>query len=208
MDTAKRQPAEGSGIGTLPTARPRQNDDSPAECLLQRGWQTFTVDRGEHMPQLYTSEESAENAAVSPASIVLVEDNPHDVELIRLAFAEARLAARIYCVSDAMRLFALMDSLGEPPALVLLDLNLPLIKGDAILKKLRQEGPWKSVPIIVLTSSHLDQDYERCFSYGASAYKVKPSLFEGYLAFADSLRGYLSGRSAVGEDAPSPSWDS
>jgi CheY-like chemotaxis protein len=125
------------------------------------------------------------------AQMVLIEDNPGDIELVRLALAEAGLQPRLHVAIDAHRARELMRTLAAPPALIILDLNLPMITGDAFLRELRAGGPWREVPVIVLTSSHLERDYERCFTWGASGYKTKPGDFDGYLAFAHSLRRYL-----------------
>jgi two-component system response regulator len=125
------------------------------------------------------------------AHLVLIEDNPGDVELIRLALIEAGLHAQVHVAIDAHRARELMRDLAAPPALVLLDLNLPETTGDVLLRDLRADSPWRDVPVVVLTSSHLERDYERCFTWGASAYKVKPSTFNDYVAFAKSLCQYL-----------------
>jgi CheY-like chemotaxis protein len=124
--------------------------------------------------------------------LVLVEDNPGDVRLICLALAEADLHPSIQVARDAHRGLELMKRLVFPPALILLDLNLPLITGDVFLRDLRAGGPWRDVPVVVLTSVSRDRDCERCFIWGASAFKVKPNTFDGYLAFAANLRPYLA----------------
>jgi two-component system response regulator len=125
------------------------------------------------------------------ARVVLIEDNPGDVELIRLSLAEVGLQPRLHVAIDAHRARELMASLDAPPALILLDLNLPIITGDTFLRELRAAGPWRETPVIVLTSSHLERDFERCFTWGATAFKTKPASFDGYIAFANSLRRYL-----------------
>jgi two-component system, chemotaxis family, response regulator Rcp1 len=123
--------------------------------------------------------------------MILIEDNPHDVELIRLALYDAHIQANLHVAEDSVRAFELMSALAAPPALVVLDLNLPLIKGAAILCEIRHGSRWKDVPVIVLTSSQSERDIEECIKLGATAYKTKPSVFEGFVEFAYSLTRYL-----------------
>ncbi|MBA3708986.1 MAG: response regulator [Planctomycetes bacterium] len=124
--------------------------------------------------------------------LILIEDNPHDVQLIRLAILEVGIQANLHVAEDSVRAFELMAGLAAPPAVVVLDLNLPLIKGASILCEIRHGSRWKDVPVIILTSSQSERDIEECIKLGATAYKSKPALFEGYVEFARSLVGYLS----------------
>jgi CheY-like chemotaxis protein len=126
--------------------------------------------------------------------VILIEDNPSDVQLIRLALAEAGVQANLHVAADPVRAFALMAEPSVTPAVVVLDLNLPLIKGASVLREIRKGGRWKDVPVVVLTSSHAEGDIDRCIELGANAYKVKPALFEGYLAFARYLASFLTDR--------------
>ncbi|MBA2479383.1 MAG: response regulator [Planctomycetes bacterium] len=124
--------------------------------------------------------------------IVLIEDNPSDIELIRLALIEAGFQTNIHVAQDSVRAFELMASLATPPRVIVLDLNLPLIKGATILCEIRHGSRWKDVPVVILTSSQAERDIEECIKLGATAYKSKPALFDGYVAFAHSLARYLT----------------
>ncbi len=125
------------------------------------------------------------------ADVVLIDDNPGDCELVRLAFAECGIPVKLHVAHDGERAFALQQQLAQPPALVLLDLGLPLIRGADILGALRRSGPWTQVPIVVLSSSQSEHDIAACVARGATAYKTKPTQFDGYLAFVQSLTRYL-----------------
>ncbi len=127
------------------------------------------------------------------ADLILIEDNPGDVELMRTALEEAGLRASLHVAEDAPRAFTLMSTLERIPDLVVLDLNLPRVSGRELLTRIRDGSRWRDVPIVVLTSSESEHEMESCLHLGASAYKVKPALFDGYVAFARSLVGYLSG---------------
>jgi CheY-like chemotaxis protein len=123
--------------------------------------------------------------------VVLIEDNPDDIRLIRLALDEAGLHVNVQVAEGSTQAFELMGKLPRPPAVVVLDLNLPLVKGEAILREIRNGGAWNDVPVIVLTSSQAERDIDACLKFGASAFKSKPPLFDGYVEFARSLVRYL-----------------
>jgi two-component system, response regulator len=120
--------------------------------------------------------------------IILVEDNPADVELTLDALRENHIANRVKVLRDGEEAINYIFRRGEHsdcgicerPALVLLDLNLPKIGGIDILKRIRSDERTKKIPVVVLTSSRLDQDRIESYDLGVNSYIVKPVEFENF----------------------------
>lgn len=120
--------------------------------------------------------------------IVLVEDNAADIELTLDALNENNLVNRVKVLRDGQ---AAMDyifhegkyadcGLCERPALILLDLNLPKIDGLEILRRIRTDERTKLIPVVVLTSSALDQDRIESYHLGVNSYLTKPVEFDTF----------------------------
>ena len=130
--------------------------------------------------------------------ILLVDDNPHDVVLIRLAFRRVGIIDTIHLVKDgeeAMRYIrgegAYADRHQFPvPTLVLLDLKMPQTSGFEVLRWIREQPKLAAVVIVVMSGSKNDADIERAYSLGANSYLVKPSRFEEMVKMMESLKDY------------------
>jgi two-component system response regulator len=124
------------------------------------------------------------------ARILLVEDNPHDVELVKLALSDQLITNSLRIISDGKDAldYLLKQDLANLPDLVLLDLNLPRLNGQEILKKLRQEEHTKNLPVVIFTSSLEDRDQMESYDLGANAYIKKlidPDEFKNALRNLD-----------------------
>lgn len=119
--------------------------------------------------------------AFDQSEILLVEDNPADVELTLRALKTHNLANRIRVVNDgAEALDFLYPADGVPgptPRLIVLDLKLPKVSGLEVLQKLKTDGRMKLIPVVVLTSSQEERDLVDCYRYGVNGYVVKPLNF-------------------------------
>ena len=121
--------------------------------------------------------------------ILLVEDNPDDVELTRLAFEEASVANRVVVAADGAEaldyLFARGPHAGrdpsELPSIVLLDLNLPKLGGREVLQAIRANPATRDLPVIVLTTSAEPFDVEASYALGVNSYIQKPVDFEQFV---------------------------
>lgn len=124
--------------------------------------------------------------------IVLVEDNPNDIELTLRALERNGIANKIIVAQDGEEALDLLCSCGNPgaelstaPQLILLDLKLPKVDGVDILKRIRTEERLRGVPVVMLTSSQEEQDLLKCYASGANSYIRKPVDFA---AFVDAIR--------------------
>jgi CheY-like chemotaxis protein len=132
---------------------------------------------------------------LAPVEVLLVEDNPADVRIIREALTISRIPHRLHVVEDGEQALDFVRGrgayAGSPrPDVMLIDLNIPKIHGHEVIEQLRADIPARRFPIVVLTGSKLEKDMERTFALHADEHIVKPTrLFEyvGELAFALGL---------------------
>ncbi|MGB7911577.1 MAG: response regulator [Desulfobaccales bacterium] len=121
------------------------------------------------------------------AEILLVEDNPHDVELTLRSLQKHNLANRVQVVKDGAEaldfIFNTTGSFAEQAnhlKVILLDLKLPKVSGLEVLQRLKDDERTRTIPVVVLTSSHEDRDIEECYRLGVNSYVVKPVEFESF----------------------------
>ena len=125
--------------------------------------------------------------------ILLVEDNPHDLELTLIALERSQLANEVIVVRDGADALDYLHARGGfanreqgNPAVVLLDLKLPKVDGLEVLAEIRGIATLKSIPVVMLTSSREEQDLIRSYELGVNAYVVKPVGFQEFVrAIAD-----------------------
>jgi len=115
--------------------------------------------------------------------ILLVEDNPDDAELTRIAFAEAGVDYRLHVVGDGVQALAYLRGCApaDLPSLVLLDLNLPKLNGREVLEAIRADPATRSLPVVVLTTSAEPFDVDTVYELGANSYIQKPVEFERFV---------------------------
>ena len=147
-------------------------------------------------------------AATEPA-ILLVDDNPHDVVLLRLAFRRVGIIDPIKLVKDGAEAMLYLTGEGiyadrhayPKPTLMLLDLNMPQTSGFDVLRWVREQPLLKDLKIVVMTGSKENEDVQRAYNLGADSYLVKPSKFSDLIVITQSLKGYCS--PATGQPCPS-----
>jgi CheY-like chemotaxis protein len=121
--------------------------------------------------------------------ILLVEDDPHDVELTLTALEENNLANEVLVVRDGAEALDYLHRRGDfsrhtpgNPAVILLDLKLPKIDGVEVLRQIRADEQLKMIPVVVLTSSREERDLVETYQLGVNAYVVKPVSFSEFVA--------------------------
>jgi DNA-binding response OmpR family regulator len=122
------------------------------------------------------------------ARILLVEDDPRDVELTLTALGEYNLANEVVVTRDGEKALDYLYCRGEfsdrsndNPAVMLLDLKLPKVDGLQVLQQIRSDERLKLVPVVVLTSSREEKDMVRSYKLGVNAYVVKPVDFHEFV---------------------------
>ena len=120
--------------------------------------------------------------------ILLVEDDPRDVELTLTALAEYNLANEVTVARDGQQALDYLHCReefstrpNENPAVLLLDLKLPKIDGLEVLQQVKSDNRLKTIPVVVLTSSHEEVDMMRSYELGVNAYAVKPVDFHEFV---------------------------
>jgi CheY-like chemotaxis protein len=126
--------------------------------------------------------------------ILLVEDNPHDLELTLIALSKSQLANEVVIARDGAEALDYLtrrgqfaDRLAGNPAVVLLDLKLPKVDGLEVLKDIRATAKLRSQPVVMLTSSKEEQDLVRSYELGVNAYVVKPVDFNEFVRAISDL---------------------
>lgn len=116
--------------------------------------------------------------------VFLVEDNPADVLLIRVALSQVPYPPELLVANDGEQALAMLNSADFRPQLIILDLNMPRIDGQTVLQQYRA----KNIPIVIFSSTQNKAEVQRALSLGAREYVQKPLGFEPY---ADAVRGIL-----------------
>ena len=124
--------------------------------------------------------------------LLLVEDNPDDVALMLRAFRLAKLTNPVLVAHDGIDALDLLLGGGAPvlPKLVVLDLKLPRLDGKGVLKAMRADPRTSLVPVLILTSSLLEDDLRACYALGANSYLVKPVDFSQFVGMVAQLTHY------------------
>jgi two-component system, response regulator len=125
--------------------------------------------------------------------LLLIEDNPQDLELAMRALRKADLAERVHIARDGAEAIDFIFCEGpfsgrkitDGPKAILLDLKLPKVDGLEVLRRLKTDPRTRSIPVVVLTSSKEQSDIVASYNYGVNSYIVKPVDFE---RFAEAVR--------------------
>ena len=120
--------------------------------------------------------------------ILLVEDDPRDVELTLTALDDYKLANEVIVCRDGQEALDYLysrgkfsDRVNEIPAVILLDLKLPKVDGLEVLQQIKSDERLRMIPVVMLTSSHEEKDKMRSYRLGVNAYVVKPVDFHEFI---------------------------
>jgi chemotaxis family two-component system response regulator Rcp1 len=130
-----------------------------------------------------------------PIEILLVEDNPGDVDIAREGFAHHGLGNKLHVVTDGEQALAFLKREEEyaeapRPDLILLDLNLPRKDGREVLAEVKTDEGLKHIPIVVLTSSESDEDIVKSYRLHANCYISKPIGFSEFVKIVEAVEGF------------------
>lgn len=123
---------------------------------------------------------------IDTSRLLIIEDDPNDIELIRLALDDYPFVRQIDVAEDGEQALLYLLGQGESiperplPRMILLDLKLPKISGLQVLEAIRRDPRTQNLVVVVMTSSAEDQDIEACYRLGVNSYIVKPLDFEQF----------------------------
>jgi CheY-like chemotaxis protein len=135
------------------------------------------------------------SAGSSPHPILVVEDNPMDLDFMIQAFKENGVVNPVLVCRDGDEALQFMESHSLPndaslPLLVLLDLRLPKVDGIDVLRQARLLPVWKQIPFVVVTTSRENTDISRAYELGVNSYIVKPVDFTAFASVVKQIKVY------------------
>jgi CheY-like chemotaxis protein len=111
-----------------------------------------------------------------PVEVLLIEDSAGDTLLMGQIVAESRIPIKLVIARDGLQALTILDDLAFQPALIILDLNIPLISGHAVLER----NPRKEIPVVIFSVSDDQRDVQRALALGAREYVQKPMNLTAY----------------------------
>lgn len=144
---------------------------------------------------------------MNEVEILLVEDNPHDLELTMRALRKGNLANSITAVRDGAEALDFIFARGKyadrdinhVPRVIFLDLKLPKVDGIDVLREIKSDPRTRKIPVVVITSSAEERDRVESYHLGANSYVVKPIEFDGFMKTITDLGFYWL---AVNKNSP------
>lgn len=131
--------------------------------------------------------------AMEKASVLIAEDDRFDQLILKRAFKAAQLSVSVHFVEHGEALLNYLrndvpvsGARSVLPAIIFLDLNMPVVDGWAALRQLREEPQWAGIPVIVMSTLTREEDIARVYANGASAYFTKPTSFEAMVSAIQS----------------------
>ena len=125
--------------------------------------------------------------------ILLIEDNPMDVDLTRRAFARRKLVNPLEIARDgqeALDYFRRWEAGDPQPSVILLDLKLPKVDGLEVLRQLKSHPIFRVIPVVILTTSAEERDIQAAYQLGVNSYIVKPVDFDKFMDVAAHIDLY------------------
>ncbi len=131
----------------------------------------------------------------SPVDILLVEDNPGDIQLTKEALAETKILTNLFTVENGVEALNFLYKKGEylnrpRPDIIILDLNLPLKDGREVLEVIKMDEDLKRIPVVILTSSKAEEDIVRSYNLHANCYITKPLDFESFIKIVQNIEQF------------------
>ncbi|MBC1216681.1 response regulator [Trichormus variabilis ARAD] len=130
-----------------------------------------------------------------PIEVLLVEDNPGDVELTRIALEDSKISVHLSVVEDGVEAMAFLRKQDKyanvpHPDIVLLDFNLPRKDGREVLAEIKTDSYLKRIPVVVLTTSQAEEDILKAYNLAANCYITKPVDFDQFVRIVQSIENF------------------
>ena len=137
----------------------------------------------------------SEQKQINPIEVLLVEDDPGDVELTREVLAMTKVRLNLSVVDDGVETLRFLRNEGEyqnapRPDLILLDLNMPKKDGRETLEEIKATPSLKHIPVVILTTSNADEDIVKSYASGASCYITKPVGLDQFTKVVKAVEGF------------------
>lgn len=134
-------------------------------------------------------------SAVMPIEVLLVEDNPGDALLTRIALEDSKISVNLNVVEDGVEAMAFLrkqDKYADVPHpdIVLLDLNLPKKDGREVLAEIKGDEHLRRIPVVVLTTSQAEEDIVKAYNLAANCYITKPVDFDQFVRIVRSIENF------------------
>ncbi len=131
----------------------------------------------------------------SPLEILLVEDNPDDVDLTLEVLKDAKMRTCLHTVEDGVEALAFLRKEGKyaevpRPDLILLDLNFPKKDGREVLAEIKSDGDLQQIPVVVLTTSEAEEDILKAYKLHANCYINKPVDFDQFIKVVNAIEEF------------------
>ncbi len=120
--------------------------------------------------------------------ILLIEDDNDDVELLQDALQENHLPNTMYVIKDGGLVAGYLETCTEVPDIIVMDLNLPKVHGRDLIKHIKQLEGFKTIPLVVLTTSSSQNDIAYSYKEGASTHLIKPTTTAGFRDVVETIR--------------------
>ncbi len=135
---------------------------------------------------------------VKPIEILMVEDNPGDVQLTREALEDCKMCNHLHVVEDGEQAIDFLKRTGDfgdspRPDLIILDLNLPKKDGREVLQEIKSDDELKTIPVVVLTTSKSEEDVLKSYKLHANCYITKPIELEQFIEVVHSIEHFWMG---------------
>ncbi len=136
--------------------------------------------------------------AIKPVEILLIEDNPGDIQLTREALEDCKMINNLHVAEDGeIALDYLFRTAGHEdipiPDLIILDLNLPRLDGREVLEKIKSDDRLKLIPVVILTTSEADEDILKMYELHANCYITKPLNLERFFEVVKAIENFWMG---------------
>ena len=147
----------------------------------------------------HASTSSADLQRPAKPCVMMIDDNPGDAELMHIAMEMSALEVELVCAQDgheAIRELQRRCAAGRPPALILIDLNMPRMPGVEVLARLQADGITARIPVVMLSTAGQAADRARLLGAGASEFYLKPDGISDLVALVGRLRTFIGAPAA------------